>query len=130
MLKLASPGLSRRLCGVVFNVVLTTSSMYAVSVSFAQAPVQPPLLTSRSNDSTESADKKFTIDAENSDTREILEMIARKGNHNVLVSDQIHGKITVHLKNVTWQEALNIVAQSEGLVTRESGDITIVGVPH
>ena len=126
MLRLASPGLSRRLCGVVVNVVLTTSSMYAVSVSFAQ----PPLPLSRSYNSTESADKKFTIDAENSDTREILEMIARKGNHNVLVSDQIHGKITVHLKNVTWQEALNIVAQSEGLVTRESGDITIVGVPH
>ena len=46
------------------------------------------------------------VDAENSDTREILAMIARKGNHNVLVSDQIQGKITVHLKNVTWQEAL------------------------
>jgi len=70
------------------------------------------------------------VDAENSDTREILAMIARKGNHNVLVSDQIQGKITVHLKNVTWQEALNIVAQSQGLVTRESGDVTIVGVPH
>ena len=129
MLKLTSPGLSRRLCGVVLNVVLTTSSLYAVSVSFAQPPVQPPFLTSRSNNGAE-ADKKFTIDAENSDTREILAMIARKGNHNVLVSDQIQGKITVHLKNVTWQEALNIVAQSQGLVTRESGDVTIVGVPH
>jgi bla regulator protein BlaR1 len=130
MLQLASPELSRRLSGIVFNAVLTISSMYAVSVSFAQAPVQPPSLTSRSNNSTESADRKFTIEADNTDTHEVLAMIARKGNHNVLVSDQIHGKITVHLKNVTWQEALNIVAQSEGLVIRESGDITIVGVPH
>jgi type II secretory pathway component HofQ len=48
----------------------------------------------------------------------------------LLVSDQIQGKITVHLKNVTWQEALNIVAQSQGLVTRESSDVTIVGVPN
>jgi type IV pilus assembly protein PilQ len=121
MLKLASPGLSRRLCGVVLNVVLTTSSLYVVSVSFAQPPVQPPFL---------SADNKFSIDAENTDTRDVLAMIARMGNHNVLVSDQIQGKITVHLKNVTWQEALNIVAQSQGLVTRESGEVTIVGVTH
>lgn len=58
-------------------------------------------------------------------------MIAKNGNHNILVSDQVHGgRITLHLKNVTWQEALNVVALSQGLVTRQSGDITFVGVSH
>jgi beta-lactamase regulating signal transducer with metallopeptidase domain len=117
MLKLPSPGPSRRLVGIVFTVVLTAAGMCAVSSVFAQAPVQTP-------------DKKIAIDARNTDTREVLTMIARKGNQNVLISDRVGGKVTVHLKDVTWREALEIVAQSKGLVTRQSGAITIVDVPH
>ncbi len=78
----------------------------------------------------EPADKEFAIDATDTDTRRVLEMIARKGHQNVLVSDRVGGKITVHLKDVTWQEALQIVARSKGLVTRQAGDITLVGVAH
>ena len=130
MLGLRSPGLSRRLSGITFNVVLTAFSMYAVSVCFAQTAVQSASVASHATDTPDSAYKKFTIDAKNAEIRAVLAMIARKGNHNILVSGQIHGKITVHLKDVTWQEAINIVAQSQDLVTRQSGDITIVGVPH
>lgn len=129
MLKIASPRLSRRLCGIAFNVLLTAASMYAVSVSFAQGAVQPASPACRST-SAKSADKTFTIDAKNTDTRSVLAMIARKGNHNILVSDKVHGKITLHLKNVTWHQAVNVVVESQGLVARRSGDITVIGVPH
>jgi len=74
--------------------------------------------------------KKFTLDANNTDTRAVLAMIARQSNHNILISNQVHGKITVHSKDVTWQEAVNIVAQSHGLVTHLSGGVTMVGVAH
>ncbi len=131
MLKLASPGLSRRLCGIAFNVLLAASSMYAGAVCFAQPPVQSAPPASRSTNCGKSADKKFTMDAKNTDTRAILAMIAKKGKHNILVSDQVRGgKMTLHLKNVTWQEALNVVTLSEGLVARQAGDITLVDVRH
>ena len=87
-------------------------------------------LASRSTDSADAVGKKFTLDAKNTDTRAVLAMIARQSNHNILVSDQVHGKITVHLKDVTWEEALNIVAQLQGLVTHLSGNVTMVGVAH
>jgi type IV pilus assembly protein PilQ len=117
MLKLPPSSARRRLAGIAFAVVLAASGMYTVSSSFAQAPA-------------ESADKKFAIDAVDMDTRKVLEMIAKKGERNILVGDQVSGKITAHLKDVTWRQALDIVVQSQGLVTRESGNITIVDVAH
>jgi beta-lactamase regulating signal transducer with metallopeptidase domain len=113
MLKLPAASSPRRLAGIVFAVALAAAGMYSVSSSFAQAPAQ-------------AADKKFAIDAKEMDTRKVLEMIAQKGEHNILVSDKVGGKITVHLVDVTWREALEIVAQSQGLVTRQSGNITFV----
>jgi hypothetical protein len=113
MLKLPSVSSRRRLAGIAFAVALAGAGMYSVSTSFAQAPAQV-------------AEKKFAIDAKEMDTRKVLELIAQKGEHNILVSDKVGGKITVHLVNVTWREALDIVAQSQGLVTRQSGNVTFV----
>lgn len=130
MLKRPSPGLSRHLGGIAATVVLTAASMFAVSSSFAQAPAESASAAAHSAKSTAAAERRFSIDFKDINTRDVLAMIARKGNTNVLVSDQVNGKITVHLKDVTWRQALDIVAMSQGLVTRQSGDITLVGVPH
>lgn len=96
----------------------------------AQAPVAASPLARQSSNCAVSTAKKFSIDAEDTGVRAILRMIARKGDTNIVVTDQVHGKMTLHLKNVTWHEALKLVALSQGLVTRQSGDITIVRVPH
>ena len=122
MLKLRSPALSRRIAGIAFTLVLAASGMYFVSASYAQSPPQ--------SKSAQSTDQKFAIDVQDTDTRQVLQMIARQGGRNILVGDQVGGKITVHLKDVTWREALDIVVQSQGLVVRESGNMTIVDVPH
>jgi len=34
------------------------------------------------------------------------------------------------LKGVTWEQALNVVVLSQGLVTRQAGDSTMIDVPH
>ena len=117
MLKLPGSSRPRQFAGIAFAVALAAVGMYTVSSSFAQAPAQ-------------SVDRKFSVDADGMDTRKVLQMIAQKGEHNILVSDQVSGKISVHLKDVTWSEALDIVAHSQGLVTRPSGNITMVDVAH
>jgi TonB family protein len=81
-------------------------------------------------DGADSADKKIAVDAQDTDTREVVAMIARKGNHNILMGDQVSGKITLHLKDVTWREALNIVLLSKGLIEQQSGNITLIDIPH
>lgn len=130
MLKLPVASFPRRFVGIAFTVVLSAFGMYVVSTSFAQA--SPPVTTgaSAAANASVSPDRKFAIDANDTDTREVLKMIALKGEHNILVSDQVTGKITLHLKDVTWREALEIVALSQGLVTKQSGNITLVAVGH
>jgi beta-lactamase regulating signal transducer with metallopeptidase domain len=128
MLKLPSLGIYRRISGVAVAVVFTAFSAYTVSSSFAQAPLHSALPAVASKNNPTAADKTFSIEAKNTDTRAILAMIARKGNTNILVSDKVSGKMTVALKDVTWQQALHIVVLSQGLVARQSGNITMIGV--
>lgn len=116
MLKYSSPGRIRRTSGVAVAVVLAVSGFCAVA--FATPPVP------------ESTAKLITIDAKDADTRDVLKMIADKSGQNILVSDEVRGKITVHLKDMPWTKALDTVVQSQGLVTRQSGDITLVDVAH
>lgn len=130
MLKLASPGLPRRLCGIACNVALIASGMYAVSVGFAQTPARPALAAGGSTSSAASVEHKFSLDFKDADVRTILATIARKGDRNIVVSDQVHGRITLHLKNVTWEEAVNVVALSQDLDVRQSGDITVLSLSH
>lgn len=122
MLRFPFPSHPRRLAGIAFAVALATTGMYTVSTSFAQAPAQ--------SEPAHTTSTKISIDAQDMETREVLQMIARKGEHNILVSDRVSGKITVRLKEVTWREALDIVAQSQGLLTRQSGNVTFVDVAN
>ena len=120
MLKYSSPGRIRRASGVAIAVALAISGIGAVTFA------SPPSAESTAKLIT----KLITIDAQDTDTRDVLKMIADKSGQNILVSDAVRGKITVHLKEMPWTKALNTVASSQGLVTRQSGDITLVDVAH
>jgi len=115
MLKYSSPGRMRRASGVAVAVALAVSGICVVA--FASPPAEPTA-------------KLITIDAQDTDTRDVLKMIAEKSGQNILVSNEVHGKITVHLKDMPWSKALNTVVASQGLVTKQSGDITLVDVAH
>jgi hypothetical protein len=121
MLKLNQPTRSRRFAGVAFTIVMAASGMYLVSSAFAQQPT--------ASKAAESAPQKFSLNAKDAGVRQILKNIAAMGGRNVLVGDHVKGTLTHGLENVTWREALNAVVQSQGLVMRDSGNITIVDVP-
>ena len=116
MLKYSSPGRVRHASGVALAVALAASALCAVAMAAAPSPAQ------------ESAAKLITVDAQDIETRDVLKMIADKSGQNILVSDAVRGKITVHLKDIPWTKALSVVVQSQGLVTRQSGDITFIDV--
>jgi bla regulator protein BlaR1 len=116
MLKFSSPGRLRHASGVALAVALAASGLCAVAMAAAPSPAQ------------ESAAKLITVDAQDIETRDVLKMIADKSGQNILVSDAVRGKITVHLKDIPWTKALSVVVQSQGLVTRQSGDITFIDV--
>lgn len=60
------------------------------------------------------------------DIRTLLQLIARSSGLNFIISDAVKGNITLKLKNVTWQEALDIVLHSRGLASRQVGNVMFI----
>ena len=60
---------------------------------------------------------------------ELLQVLAKLGGSNFLLSDSIKGKISVSLNNTPWQTALHSILASRGLRIIRNGDIYWIG-PH
>lgn len=60
--------------------------------------------------------------------RSALQVLAEEGNVNLVVSDAVRGNISLHLEDVTWEQALAVVLRLKGLDMRVLGDSRVVGV--
>jgi type II secretory pathway component HofQ len=68
-----------------------------------------------------------TIHFEDIPVRSALQLIADQGDFNLVVSDSVQGNITLHLRDVTWEQALDIVLRMKGLGKRvdATGSVTV-----
>lgn len=69
------------------------------------------------------AGEKLTLDFQNIAVREALNVIADFTNLNVVISDTVTGSLTLRLKDVPWDQALDIILQSRGLDMRKNGNV-------
>jgi type IV pilus assembly protein PilQ len=58
--------------------------------------------------------------------RALLQVIADFTDLNIITSDSVGGSITLRLKDVPWDQALDIILQSKGLDMRKNGNVVIV----
>ena len=58
--------------------------------------------------------------------RSVLQILASFTGLNLVVSDQVHGNITLRLKNVPWDQALAIILQTEGLAERHTNNVIMI----
>ena len=63
------------------------------------------------------------------EVRDLLQVLAKLGNTNFLLSESITGKISVDLRKTPWQTALHSILASRGLRLVRNGDIYWIG-PH
>ncbi|HQU16834.1 MAG TPA: type IV pilus secretin PilQ [Gammaproteobacteria bacterium] len=70
--------------------------------------------------------QRLSLDFQDIQTRAVLQLIADFTNTNIVVSDSVKGSITLHLKNVPWDQALAIILQTKGLAMRRSGNVIMV----
>ena len=66
---------------------------------------------------------KLSLNFQNVDVRALLQVIADFTNLNIITSDSVQGNITLRLKDVPWDQALDIVMQSKGLDMRKNGNV-------
>ena len=63
-----------------------------------------------------------TFNFSNIPVRSALQLIAEQGHFNLVVSDSVQGTVSLHLVNVTWEQALDIVLRLKGLHQRIDGN--------
>ncbi|WP_067065563.1 type IV pilus secretin PilQ [Roseateles chitosanitabidus] len=66
---------------------------------------------------------KLSLNFQNIDVRALLQVIADFTNFNVVTSDTVSGNVTLRLKDVPWDQALDIILQAKGLGMRKSGNV-------
>lgn len=67
--------------------------------------------------------EKLSLNFQNIDVRSLLQVIADFTNFNVVTSDSVTGTLTLRLKDVPWDQALEIILQAKGLGMRKAGNV-------
>jgi type IV pilus assembly protein PilQ len=67
--------------------------------------------------------EKLSLNFQNIEVRALLQVIADFTNFNVVTSDSVTGTVTLRLKDVPWDQALDIILQSKGLGVRKNGNV-------
>jgi type IV pilus assembly protein PilQ len=67
--------------------------------------------------------EKLSLNFQNIEVRALLQVIADFTNFNVVTSDTVTGTVTLRLKDVPWDQALDIIMQSKGLGVRKTGNV-------
>ncbi|MFA6061370.1 MAG: type IV pilus secretin PilQ [Gallionella sp.] len=69
------------------------------------------------------AGEKLTLNFQDISVREALNVIADFTELNMVISDTVAGNLTLRLKDVPWDQALDIILQSRGLAMRKNGNV-------
>ncbi|HEY0881298.1 MAG TPA: type IV pilus secretin PilQ, partial [Archangium sp.] len=67
--------------------------------------------------------KRVSFEFKDIDIHNLLRIIAEISKKNIVVADDVSGRITVRLRNVPWDQALDLVLRSKGLGKEEFGNI-------
>ncbi|MEE8344230.1 MAG: type IV pilus secretin PilQ [Woeseiaceae bacterium] len=78
------------------------------------------------SETKEYSGQRLTLNFQDIETRAVLQLLAETSGRNIVVSDTVQGNVTLRLRNVPWDQALDIVMTTKGLDMRENGNVIIV----
>src|SRR3990170_4038724 len=67
--------------------------------------------------------ERLSLNFQNVEVRAVLNVIADFTDLNIITSDTVAGNITLRLKDVPWDQALEIILQTRGLDSRRTGNV-------
>ncbi|NDP62666.1 type IV pilus secretin PilQ [Polaromonas sp.] len=70
--------------------------------------------------------EKLSLNFQNIEIRSLLQVIADFTNFNVVTSDTVTGSVTLRLKDVPWDQALDIILQAKALGMRKTGNVLLI----
>jgi len=70
--------------------------------------------------------EKLSLNFQDIEVRAVLQLIADFTGLNMVTSDSVKGNLTLRLKNVPWDQALDIILKTKGLSMRRNGNVILV----
>lgn len=70
--------------------------------------------------------EKLSLNFQDIEVRSVLQLLADFTDLNIVVSDSVQGKLTLRLKNVPWDQALDIILQTKALGKRQAGSVIMI----
>ena len=70
--------------------------------------------------------EKLSLNFQDIEVRAVLQLIADFTGLNMVTSDAVSGNLTLRLKNVPWDQALDIILKTKGLAMRKAGNVILV----
>ena len=96
------------------------------SIEINPVPDQVEEASSLYSESKEYEGQRLTLNFQDIETRAVLQLLAETSGRNMVVSDTVQGNVTLRLRNVPWDQALDIVMTTKGLDMRQNGNVIIV----
>jgi type IV pilus assembly protein PilQ len=70
--------------------------------------------------------EKLSLNFQNVEVRAVLQVIADFTGLNIITSDTVQGNLTLRLKDIPWDQALDIILQTKGLDMRKKGNVVLI----
>ena len=71
-------------------------------------------------------DKIVSLDIQDADIKSVLRLMAEYGNMSIVSGDDVKGNVTLTMKNVPWEQALDTILDINGLAKKQMGDVISV----
>ena len=69
---------------------------------------------------------KISLDLQDADIKSVFRLLSESGNTNIVSGEDVQGSITVYMRNVPWDQALDTILDTNGLVMKQMGDVITV----
>ncbi|MFI4919379.1 MAG: type IV pilus secretin PilQ [Legionellales bacterium] len=70
--------------------------------------------------------KRISLNFQSISIRAVLQLLADFTGVNLVVSDNVHGDITLRLNDIPWDQALDIILTTQGLDKRKTGNVMLI----
>lgn len=72
---------------------------------------------------------RISLDLKDADLRDVLRSFGQLARLNLVIDPEVHGSVTVRLRDVRWEDALDVILRSNGLASVQEDTMVRVGTP-
>lgn len=89
-------------------------------------PLTPEEVAEREEQEPQYDGERLSLNFQDIEVRAVLQLLADFTDLNIVVTDTVTGNLTLRLRNVPWDQALDIILQTQGLDKRQTENVIYV----